>query len=190
MRLAQPAGRQFANVHDLERGSCVAANSSRMRPVASVRTVIDGDNLQIGIVDRHERGERRRKLFFFIARGKNKRNTWAIAHLQPERNFSARATDAPRRRPQTVGQPEESNQSEKERVRKDACKLVSQSQPQVILARMVESLSIIGAGRVGRALGRRLRELGWKIGVVSRQQRSRARAEPCALSERDARMLA
>ena len=28
------------------------------------------------------------------------------------------------------------------------------------------TLSIIGAGRVGRSLGRRLRELGWKIGAV------------------------
>ena len=31
---------------------------------------------------------------------------------------------------------------------------------------MTATLSIIGAGRVGRALGRRLRELGWKIGAV------------------------
>jgi len=31
---------------------------------------------------------------------------------------------------------------------------------------MPETLSIIGAGRVGRALGRRLREAGWKIGAV------------------------
>jgi predicted short-subunit dehydrogenase-like oxidoreductase (DUF2520 family) len=31
---------------------------------------------------------------------------------------------------------------------------------------MPGSLSIIGAGRVGRAIGRRLRELGWKIGAV------------------------
>lgn len=31
---------------------------------------------------------------------------------------------------------------------------------------MEKSLSIIGAGRVGRALGRRLHELGWKINVV------------------------
>ena len=31
---------------------------------------------------------------------------------------------------------------------------------------MQNSLAIIGAGRVGRALGRRLRELGWKIGAV------------------------
>ncbi|HET9995360.1 MAG TPA: DUF2520 domain-containing protein [Candidatus Acidoferrum sp.] len=31
---------------------------------------------------------------------------------------------------------------------------------------MPNSLAIIGAGRVGRALGRRLRELGWKIGAV------------------------
>jgi predicted short-subunit dehydrogenase-like oxidoreductase (DUF2520 family) len=31
---------------------------------------------------------------------------------------------------------------------------------------MPNSLAIIGAGRVGRALGRRFRELGWKIGSV------------------------
>jgi predicted short-subunit dehydrogenase-like oxidoreductase (DUF2520 family) len=31
---------------------------------------------------------------------------------------------------------------------------------------MAGTLSIIGAGRVGRALGRRLRELGWRIGAV------------------------
>ena len=31
---------------------------------------------------------------------------------------------------------------------------------------MPGTLSIIGAGRVGRALGRRLREVGWKIGAV------------------------
>jgi predicted short-subunit dehydrogenase-like oxidoreductase (DUF2520 family) len=39
------------------------------------------------------------------------------------------------------------------------------------------SLSIIGAGRVGRALGRRLRELGWKIGtVVTRNEPSARKA--------------
>ena len=40
---------------------------------------------------------------------------------------------------------------------------------------MVESLSIVGAGRVGRALGRRLHELGWKIGVVCARGESSAR---------------
>jgi predicted short-subunit dehydrogenase-like oxidoreductase (DUF2520 family) len=42
---------------------------------------------------------------------------------------------------------------------------------------MPNSLAIIGAGRVGRALGRRLRELGWKIGaVVTRSAASARRA--------------
>jgi predicted short-subunit dehydrogenase-like oxidoreductase (DUF2520 family) len=42
---------------------------------------------------------------------------------------------------------------------------------------MPNSLAIIGAGRVGRALGRRLRELGWKIGaVVTRGEASARRA--------------
>jgi len=31
---------------------------------------------------------------------------------------------------------------------------------------MEKTLAIVGAGRVGRALGRRLHELGWKIGIV------------------------
>jgi predicted short-subunit dehydrogenase-like oxidoreductase (DUF2520 family) len=39
---------------------------------------------------------------------------------------------------------------------------------------MEMSLAIVGAGRVGRALGRRLRELGWTIGVVA------TRSEPTA----------
>jgi predicted short-subunit dehydrogenase-like oxidoreductase (DUF2520 family) len=40
---------------------------------------------------------------------------------------------------------------------------------------MPNSLSILGAGRVGRALGRRLRELGWKIGVVVTRSEASAR---------------
>jgi predicted short-subunit dehydrogenase-like oxidoreductase (DUF2520 family) len=40
---------------------------------------------------------------------------------------------------------------------------------------MPGTLSIIGAGRVGRALGRCLRELGWKIGAVVTRSESTAR---------------
>jgi predicted short-subunit dehydrogenase-like oxidoreductase (DUF2520 family) len=42
---------------------------------------------------------------------------------------------------------------------------------------MENSLAIIGAGRVGRALGRCLRELGWKMGaVITRNEASARRA--------------
>ena len=41
---------------------------------------------------------------------------------------------------------------------------------------MSEILSIVGAGRVGRSLGRRLRELGWRIGVVTTRSIPTARA--------------
>lgn len=45
------------------------------------------------------------------------------------------------------------------------------------MKKLPNSLSIIGAGRVGRALGRRLRELGWKIDVViARSEASSRRA--------------
>src|SRR5580693_8805444 len=40
---------------------------------------------------------------------------------------------------------------------------------------MPGSLAIVGAGRVGRALGRRLRELGWTIGAVVTRSASSAR---------------
>ena len=39
---------------------------------------------------------------------------------------------------------------------------------------MEKTLATIGRGRVGRALGRRLRELGWRIGLVV------TRSEPTA----------
>lgn len=41
---------------------------------------------------------------------------------------------------------------------------------------MHTSVAIVGAGRVGRALGRRLRELGWKIGPVATQSMPSARS--------------
>ena len=40
---------------------------------------------------------------------------------------------------------------------------------------MSGTLSIIGAGRVGRAMGRRLRDLGWKIGAVVTRNGTSAR---------------
>ena len=41
---------------------------------------------------------------------------------------------------------------------------------------MSETLSIVGAGRVGRSLGRRLHELGWRIGGVTARSTATARA--------------
>jgi predicted short-subunit dehydrogenase-like oxidoreductase (DUF2520 family) len=41
---------------------------------------------------------------------------------------------------------------------------------------MSETVSIVGAGRVGRALGRRLHELGWHVGGVTGRSLSTARA--------------
>lgn len=49
------------------------------------------------------------------------------------------------------------------------------TQPQGILAWMTKSLGIVGAGRVGRALGRRLREAGWQITVVTARSASSAK---------------
>src|SRR5437879_12869012 len=41
---------------------------------------------------------------------------------------------------------------------------------------MPVTLAIVGAGRVGRVLGNRLHQLGWRIGAVVTQARATARA--------------
>ncbi len=41
---------------------------------------------------------------------------------------------------------------------------------------MSETVSIVGTGRVGRALGRHLRQLGWRIGAVTGRSLGSARA--------------
>jgi predicted short-subunit dehydrogenase-like oxidoreductase (DUF2520 family) len=52
-----------------------------------------------------------------------------------------------------------------------------ESQPQGILPWMEKVLAIVGAGRVGQSLGRRLRENGWKIqSVVTRSEPSARKA--------------
>jgi len=47
-----------------------------------------------------------------------------------------------------------------------------------------KSISIVGAGRVGRALGRRLREFGWRIGVVAARTEASARKAVRFIGER------
>jgi predicted short-subunit dehydrogenase-like oxidoreductase (DUF2520 family) len=46
----------------------------------------------------------------------------------------------------------------------------------MLTQRISETVSIVGAGRVGRALGRRLHELGWRVGGVTGRSISSARA--------------
>src|SRR5690348_5706188 len=41
---------------------------------------------------------------------------------------------------------------------------------------MTRTISIVGAGRVGRTLGRRLRQLGWRVDAVVARSQAHARA--------------
>jgi predicted short-subunit dehydrogenase-like oxidoreductase (DUF2520 family) len=45
----------------------------------------------------------------------------------------------------------------------------------MLTQRMSETVSIVGGGRAGRAIGRRLREVGWRIGAVTGRSTSTAR---------------
>src|SRR5271167_4392906 len=62
----------------------------------------------------------------------------------------------------------------KKNIPKRCMRIGVESQPQGILAWMEKALAIVGAGRVGKSLGRRLRENGWKIQSVA------TRTEPTA----------
>ena len=46
----------------------------------------------------------------------------------------------------------------------------------MLTQRMSETVAIVGAGRVGRALGRRLHDLGWRVGGVTGRSMASARA--------------
>jgi predicted short-subunit dehydrogenase-like oxidoreductase (DUF2520 family) len=46
---------------------------------------------------------------------------------------------------------------------------------------MARTISIVGAGRVGRTLGKRLREVGWRIGTVVTRSSATARAAVLAI---------
>jgi len=46
----------------------------------------------------------------------------------------------------------------------------------MLTQRMSDTVSIVGTGRVGRALGRHLRQLGWRIGAVTGRSLASARA--------------
>jgi predicted short-subunit dehydrogenase-like oxidoreductase (DUF2520 family) len=46
---------------------------------------------------------------------------------------------------------------------------------------MAETVSIVGAGRLGKTLGRRLRELGWQVGAVLTRRLARSRAAARAI---------
>lgn len=46
----------------------------------------------------------------------------------------------------------------------------------IVAHRNSEAVSIVGAGRVGRTLGRRLHELGWRVDAVTARSTSNARA--------------
>jgi predicted short-subunit dehydrogenase-like oxidoreductase (DUF2520 family) len=46
---------------------------------------------------------------------------------------------------------------------------------------MAETVSIVGAGRVGRTLGKRLRELGWQVGAVVTRRVTTSRAAARAI---------
>ena len=56
-----------------------------------------------------------------------------------------------------------------------------QLEPAILSCAMALTVAIVGAGRVGCGLGRRMRELGWRIGAVVTRSRATARRAVCAI---------
>jgi predicted short-subunit dehydrogenase-like oxidoreductase (DUF2520 family) len=53
----------------------------------------------------------------------------------------------------------------------------------MLTQRLSQTVSIVGAGRLGRGLGRRLHELGWRVGAVTTRSISTARAAVRAIGQ-------
>jgi len=75
---------------------------------------------------------------------------------------------------QAIGDPQKRDERE-EKYGENMHARLEVSQPQGILAWMAKSLAIIGPGRVGRALGNRLRENGWRITMVAARSQASAK---------------
>jgi predicted short-subunit dehydrogenase-like oxidoreductase (DUF2520 family) len=75
---------------------------------------------------------------------------------------------------QAIRDPQKSDKS-KEKYPEEMHARLDVTQPQGILAWMTKSLAIVGPGRVGCALGQRLRENGWRITVVAARSQASAK---------------
>ena len=70
MRFAEPTGRQFIDVHDFQARMSGGEFVEDARCRVS-RTIVDGNDFEIGIVEFDKSGESRGQIFFFVEGGKN-----------------------------------------------------------------------------------------------------------------------
>jgi predicted short-subunit dehydrogenase-like oxidoreductase (DUF2520 family) len=137
-------------------------------------TIVHGDDFEVWIIDGHQRGQSRRQFLLLIAGSENQGNLRAIFIRRGRKVCQPGQPHGSVGHFQTVGDPQKRDKGEEEYAEKMHARL-DVTQPQGILAWMTKSLAIIGPGRVGRALGQRLRENGWRITVVAARSQASAK---------------
>src|SRR6266446_5635807 len=91
----------------MRRSEVVEDASSRI-----FRTVINGDDLQIWVIDFHQCGERGRQFFFFVPRGEENRYARTLCIRRRREILDPRQTHGAICNAESVGQPEECDDSE------------------------------------------------------------------------------
>src|SRR6202521_215230 len=73
MRFAEPPRGQFRNVDDLQQAMCLGARRNLIHNLSGAvrRTIIDGDNFIVGIIEGEQLPQRLANMFFLVARRNN-----------------------------------------------------------------------------------------------------------------------
>ena len=96
------------------------------------RAVVDGDHIEMGIIELHEGGEGGREFFFLVTRGEEKGNPWAIGIRRRSEIFYPGEAKRAIGDAESVGKPEKcdgSEENESKNMHGDWCRAVTSGYP-------------------------------------------------------------
>src|SRR4029077_7892908 len=200
VRLAEPAGRQGIDSHVPQAGIFLRGCFENFRR-AVLRAVVSRDHLIPRVIQSEKCLQSAGKLFLLVASGKKDRYRRAIRIVErcdasKGGNFSGAS-----RHINCAENPEKSGgerKGQRERMQRPISSTArcvntlcyharcparfTHIVAQITTRTMSRTISIVGAGRVGQTVARRLHKLGWRIGAVVTRSRRSARAAVRAIS--------
>ena len=178
MRFAEPAGRKGRDRYNLQpRVFARRVLQNAFRRIFG--TIVHSDHFVFWVIQRQKRIQRTRQFLGFVTRRKQNGHARAVRILQRRNARQCGNRERPKCQINGLYEPNKCNRVPGIRSRTSAkwniLQRVAREHAMLSLG-MARSVSIVGAGRLGRTLGRNLRRLGWRIGAVVTRSNATARA--------------